>query len=104
MVANTSSAVGDRTFEPLAAGRNPDAARAILEFRFAQEDVDRMNELAALARAGELSAEQRAEAENYSRLGLILAILKSKARRALGVTRPGGVSGRARRNKRGRSK
>ena len=83
MVANKTHSIWDRTFEPLTKGRSPEAARTILEFGFAKEDVARMNELAALAREGELTADQLAEAENYARLAQMLAILQSKARQAL---------------------
>lgn len=89
MVANNTAAVWNRTFEPLGVSRSSEAARTILDFKFAKEDVDRMNELAAIAREGMLTAEQKAEADNYSRLAHMLAILQSKARQALGIKRTG---------------
>ena len=42
-----------------------------------------MHELAAKARAGELSAAERAELDTYGEAGCMLSILHSKARVAL---------------------
>ena len=42
-----------------------------------------MRTLAAKARAGTLTSDEQAEVEAYSRIGSLLGILKSKARRAL---------------------
>jgi len=42
-----------------------------------------MPTLAAKARAGTLTSDELAEVEAYSRIGSLLGILKSKARRAL---------------------
>jgi hypothetical protein len=43
-------------------------ARSILELEFLEEDKARMHELAAKARAGALSSEEREEVETYSRM------------------------------------
>jgi hypothetical protein len=59
------------------------AARGILTLGFSTADKDRMHALAAKARAGALTADEHAEVEAYSRVGSLLGILKSKARRAL---------------------
>lgn len=62
---------------------SPEAARAILTIGFGQADKDRMQALAAKARAGTLTAEEQDEVEAYSRIGSLISILKSKARRSL---------------------
>ncbi len=62
---------------------SPAAAETILAVDFDPADKDRMHELAARARAGALSAKERAEVEAYSRVGSLLGILHSKARRVL---------------------
>jgi hypothetical protein len=62
---------------------SPEAARGILAIRFGLADKHRMDTLAAKARGGTLTPEERAEAEAYSRVGSLLGILKSKARQAL---------------------
>ena len=59
------------------------AAEALLAITFGQTDKQRMNILAAKARAGKLTPEEDAEAEAYSRVGSLLGILKSIARQAL---------------------
>ena len=59
------------------------AARGILTLGFSPADNDRMHTLAAKARAGTLTSDEQAEVEAYSRIGSLLGILKSKARRAL---------------------
>jgi hypothetical protein len=59
------------------------AARAILRLNFGQSDRDRMNELAAKNRQGELTPDEDEELGNYIRVGQTLGILQSKARRSL---------------------
>src|SRR5262249_5202652 len=61
----------------------PRAARAILELSFPEEDVSRMHELSAKARAGTLSSREESEIETFERVGAILSTLKSKARQVL---------------------
>jgi hypothetical protein len=62
---------------------SPAAARALLKLRFAEGERRRMRELSAKARAGTLTALEAREADVYERLGCLLDILHSKARRAL---------------------
>jgi hypothetical protein len=62
---------------------SPAAARSLLKLRFSAPDQDRMRELAAKARAGTLSPQEQVEIDTYERLGCLLDILHSKARRAL---------------------
>ncbi|MBI1900281.1 MAG: hypothetical protein HYS13_04085 [Planctomycetia bacterium] len=64
-------------------GPSPAAARALLELEFSESDRRRMRELAAKARAGTLSTSEEQEAETYERLGCLLDVLHSKARRVL---------------------
>jgi hypothetical protein len=59
------------------------AAKGILTLGFSVADKDRMHTLAAKAREGTLTADEQTEVEAYSRVGSLLGILKSKARRAL---------------------
>jgi len=67
------------------------AAKEILALSFSPADNDRMHALAAKARAGTLISDEQTEVEAYSRIGSLLGILKSKARRAL----KGGKRGRS---------
>ena len=60
-----------------------EAARAILRLDFDATDRKRMNDLAAKNRAGELTAAEEEELENFIHVGQVLGILKSKARQSL---------------------
>jgi hypothetical protein len=62
---------------------SPRVARAILGLSFPKNDISRMHELSAKARAGTLTPEEDAEMDNFERVGSILSILKSKARQVL---------------------
>ncbi len=76
-------AIWARLFDQEKPKLSPDAARAILELEFPQEDRERMHELAAKARGGELSPEEQEEADSYGFVGSLLSIPKSKTRQAL---------------------
>jgi hypothetical protein len=77
------AAILTRLAGPHASAFSVAAAEGILTLAFSPADQDRMHELAAKARAGTLTADEQAEVEAYSRIGSLLGILKSKARRAL---------------------
>ena len=62
---------------------SPRVARAILGLSFPKNDISRMHELSAKARAGTLTPEEDAEMDNFERAGSILSTLKSKARQVL---------------------
>ncbi len=82
--ANTSEvAIFSRVLEPDLATLSAPAARAFLTFDFNQADKDRMRELSAKAREGTLSPEEQAEINNYERVGHLVSLMKSKARRSL---------------------
>ena len=59
------------------------AARGVLRLDFSAADKERMNELAARNREGRVSPAEDQELSNYIRVGQILGILQSKARRSL---------------------
>jgi hypothetical protein len=59
------------------------AARAILALDFNPADKERMRELSAKAREGTLTAEEQVAISNYERVGHLLGIMQSKARRSL---------------------
>ena len=60
-------------------------ARYILEIGFTDEQRSRMHDLAARNQRDALSTEEKEELLAFGKAGDILAILKSKARRTLGV-------------------
>jgi hypothetical protein len=59
------------------------AAQEILALDFDQADKDRMRQLLAKAREGMLTEAEQAESDSYERVGHLLNILQSKARRSL---------------------
>ncbi len=62
---------------------SPTAARALLKLQFSEPDYAVMNKLAAKARAGKLTAEEQSDLDTFERLGCLLDIVHSHARRAL---------------------
>jgi hypothetical protein len=64
-------------------GLPPESARAILELKFDQSALERMNDLAEKNRAGALSEVERGEMEKYLRVGQFLNLLQAKARVSL---------------------
>jgi hypothetical protein len=79
----TASAIWGRVVKPGEANLAPEAARAILKLDFAAEDHRRADELSEKARQGSLTQEERAELEEFLRVGSELAVLQSKARLSL---------------------
>jgi hypothetical protein len=58
-------------------------ARAILGLSFPEDEIRKMHELSAKARAGTLTPDENAEMDTYERVGSILSTLKSRARQVL---------------------
>jgi hypothetical protein len=81
--ANHHSAVLSRVIRPERDDLSPDAARSILNLSFEQADLDRMHELAVKGQEGELTEEEQAQVAEYRQVGLLLDLLKSKARLSL---------------------
>ena len=72
-----------RTIQPAEGNLPVEAARSILSFHLSPRDWDRVNELAAKARAGTLTTEERAELDEYERITCLLELMQSKARLSL---------------------
>jgi len=79
----SEAAIFSRVLEPEKPMLSPDAARSILALDFTPEDREYMNALAAKARTGTLTRDEDETLENYLRVGDLLAIMQSKARRTL---------------------
>ncbi len=67
-------------FVPEARRVTPNQARYLLDVRFPQSDIDRINDLSAKAGAGTLAPEEKIEMERYVHVGHLLSILKAKLR------------------------
>jgi hypothetical protein len=73
-----------RAFQPENAGPMPgEAARYLVNLRPAVEDLRRADQLAARARAGQLSAAEEAEIEEHRRVGKLFEAIKLVARLTL---------------------
>ncbi|MBM4260932.1 MAG: hypothetical protein FJ145_05745 [Deltaproteobacteria bacterium] len=69
-----------RTIQPGDGNLSVEAARSILNFRLSAADWERVNDLAARARAGTLAPEERADLDEYERISCLVKLLQSKAR------------------------
>ena len=58
---------------------SPEAARAILAFKLADADLRRADELAAKARSGAMTDEDRQHLESYLHVGRIVEFMRAKA-------------------------
>ena len=85
-IADPELAIWERVFVPDPRRITPDQARYLLEVRFSQADLDRINELSAKAEEGTLESEEKIELERYVHVGHLLSILKAKIRGRLKKT------------------
>ena len=69
--------------QPDASTLTADAARTLLSLKFEKTDERRMEKLAAKARQGALTDQERFEAEQYNLVSHMLALLQAKARHVL---------------------
>ena len=83
VVGSSQAAIFGRLIEADQEVLSPDLARYLLRLSFPRPDRERVNELAAKARAGTLSVEERDELDRYNLAGDVLALWQSKARRSL---------------------
>ena len=65
----------------------PDLARYILTLDFGPEDKARMHDLAVRNQSGSLPTAESDELQNYVKVGHLLALLQSKARKSLKQSR-----------------
>ena len=80
---DTESEILEQVVEPNSAGMSPEAAHALLQFRFNTAAVARMNELAEKNRQGTIAPSERALLERYVRVGNFLNMIHAKAHCAL---------------------
>jgi hypothetical protein len=80
---NTEAAILARMLESDERNLTPDAARYLLSIKLPSSDEDRVDELSAKARAGSLTKAEARELDGYLRIGSLVAVLQSTARRLL---------------------
>ena len=79
----TESEILEQVIEPDSGDMSPEAAQALLLFRFNTAAVARMNELAEKNRKGTIAQAERALLDRYLRVGNFLNLIHAKARCAL---------------------
>lgn len=79
----SQAAIFSRLWDAPGHGLTRQLARHVLKLAFADEDLQRMHELAAKNREGTLSERERGILDNYVVVGDLIAILQSKARKVL---------------------
>ena len=80
---SSEAAIFARLWEGRTGGLTVPLARHVLKLGFGETDVARMHELARKNREGRLTPAEEAEFDNFIRVGDLLAILQSKARKLL---------------------
>jgi hypothetical protein len=78
----SEAAILSRLIRPEEDSLTPEAAEGLLRIKFEQRDLDRMHELAVKNQDGVLTPQDQAEMENYRKVGFLLDLMHSKARRA----------------------
>jgi hypothetical protein len=80
---DTESEILEQVIEAGAAEMSPEAAQALLRFRFNAAAIARMNQLAEKNRQGAIAPSERTLLERYLRVGNFLDLVHAKARCAL---------------------
>jgi len=80
---NQESAILARVIAPSDGTLSQPAAEALAELEFPAMDIERMDELAEKNRQGNATEADLGELEGYLRVGNLLNLLQSKARRSL---------------------
>ena len=88
VIGSFDSEILARVVMPHAPTMSPATAQEILKLTFTADDRERMGELAAKAREGTLTVEERSQADSYERVSSFIGYLKSKARISLKAAAP----------------
>jgi hypothetical protein len=84
----SEAAIFSRVVDYSMSDLSPETVRSILNLGFSEEDHARVHELTTRNQDGALSAEEKEELMNYVKVGNLLALLQSKARKFLKDHRP----------------
>jgi len=82
------AAILNRVLKAHASRFTAEVARSILQLKFDQNDIDRINALAEKNRRGTLTETEQQELQSYLLVGHLLDLLHSKARLALKQNTP----------------
>ena len=83
LARNTEAAILARVIEADENEITPDIARYLLSRQLPDADRNRVNELSEKARSGSLNEAEGAELDSYLRIGSLLGVMQSRARRVL---------------------
>ena len=83
LATESEAAILKRVIQSDSGDVSPEAARALLAFRFTESDHDRMNALSAKAHDGSLSPAEKEELDGYINVSHFIAFVQSKARMSL---------------------
>jgi hypothetical protein len=72
-----------RAIQPGEGDLPPEVSRWLLRVKLSEADCDKVNRLAAKARAGTLSSDERSELDELERVTSLLELMQSKARLSL---------------------
>jgi hypothetical protein len=81
--ASNDAAILARVIQAKKPTLSSEAARALLDLKFTEEDRTRMHELAVKNQQGALSSVEEHELDSYVRVGRLLDLLSAKARISL---------------------
>jgi hypothetical protein len=81
--STTEAGIFSRIIQPESGGWGVEAAQAILQMTFADEDRERMRALLEKAKADELADTERSELLNFQKAGRMLELMKARARVSL---------------------
>jgi hypothetical protein len=82
-VFNTQLDIWNRILAPDQGDLAPEAAAFLLHMDFTKADRERVQELSVKANEGTLNKLERTELDEFIRVGDVLAVMQSKARRSL---------------------
>ena len=82
-MSSLEAAIITRAINPEDSAYNSETATAILAIQISEYDQKRAIELGRKANEGTLTSEEKEEAECMERVGLLISLLKSKARISL---------------------
>ena len=94
-VQTSEVAILSRVLKPEQASFSTAAAKEILALEFDTTDKERMHELSSKAQEGLLSRREQTELNNFERVGHLIGLMQSKARRSLNAHQPNNGKGKA---------
>jgi hypothetical protein len=77
------AAILSRVIQASKLPRSKDAARALLELGFSEEDRKKMHQLSVKNQQGRLSHEEERELDSYVRIGRLLDLLSARLRKVI---------------------